>query len=149
MIPTLDTNILAYATDARNVRKQAAAQQLVALAKENTGALGLQVCGEFYSVATAKLKQPAWIAAQIVRNWMHSFPLFAATILSTERALAEAAAGRLSFWDANLLAAAEEAGCTHLISEDMQDGFRLGRIEVVHAFAGDDLSDRARRLFGA
>jgi hypothetical protein len=30
----------------------------------------------------------------------------------------------------------------------MQDGYRLGGIEVVHAFAGDALSDRARQLLG-
>ncbi len=149
MIPTLDTNILVYATDARNLRKQAAAQGLITSARASAGALALQVCGEFYSVATTKLKQPAWMATQIARNWMHSFPVFPATIRSTERALAEAAAGRLSFWDANLLAAAEEAGCTHLITEDMQDGFRLGRIEVVQAFVGDAVSDRASSLFGS
>jgi len=146
---TLDTNVLIYATDARNPLKQATANDIAARARVARGALGLQVCGEFYHVATGKLRQPAWVAAQLVKNWMNAFPLFAATAASTRRALIEAEAGRLSYWDANLLAAAETAGCTHLFTEDMQDGFKLGGIEVVHAFDGDMLSDRARQLLGA
>lgn len=120
----------------------------MASARDRGGALGLQVFGEFYGVATGKLRQPAAAAATLANDWMRSFRLFGASAVSTRRALAIAEAGRLSFWDANLLAAAEDAGCTHLLTEDMQDGYRLGGIEVVHAFTGDALSDRARRLLG-
>jgi len=145
---TLDTNILVYATDNRYPQKQETARDIVVSGRSIGGALGLQVFGEFYGVATGKLRQPAAAAATLANSWMRSFRLFGASAVSTRRAFAVAETGTLSFWDANLLCAAEEAGCTHLLTEDMQDGYRLGRIEVVHAFAGDDLSDRARRLLG-
>jgi predicted nucleic acid-binding protein len=95
------------------------------------------------------LRRPPWQAAQAARNLLTSFPVISATRRSAERGLAEAASGRLSFWDANLLSAAEEGGCTFIISDDMSDGLRLGALEVVHPFAGGSLSDRARAvLFG-
>ena len=106
----------------------------------------LQVAGEFYSALARQLRRPPWQCAQAARNLLTSFRIIAATRRSTERALAEAATGRLSFWDANLLSAAEAGGCTHIISEDMSDGLKLGNLEVVHPFAGDKLSARALAL---
>jgi predicted nucleic acid-binding protein len=77
---------------------------------------------------------------------MTSFPVFSASVQSTARAFAEAASGRLSFWDANLLCSAEHAGCTHIISEDMADGLRIGRLEVVRAFDNGRPSERVRAI---
>ena len=58
------------------------------------------------------------------------------------------ASGRLSYWDALLLTSAREIGVKVMLSEDMQDGFRFGVIEVVNPFAPEGgLSVRARLLF--
>jgi predicted nucleic acid-binding protein len=146
MTPTLDTNILVYSVDGRDPRRQAVAQLVTDAVRASRGPVALQVCGEFYHATTRRLRQPTWMAAQAARNFMTAFPVFAATVASTELALAEAAAGRLSFWDANLLWSAEHAGCTHVVSEDMADGFRAGRIEVVNPFGGDGPSQRIREL---
>lgn len=146
MIPTVDTNILVYSIDERDEAKQRAAVVITDALIATRSPLALQVCGEFYHVATRRLRRPPWVAAQATRNLMTSFPIFSATVSSTSRALAEAASGRLSFWDANLLSAAELAGCTHVISEDMADGFRLGGLEVVRAFEDGRPSKRAREL---
>lgn len=143
---TLDTNILIYSVDDRDVTKQRVSRLIVASVASGSGRIGFQVCGEFYAAATRRLKRSPWDAAQTARNFATAFDLFAPTFSSLERALGEAATGRFSFWDANLLAAAEAAGCTHMISEDMADGARLGRIEVVAAFGPSGVSDRARAL---
>jgi len=148
VIPTLDTNILVYTADHRFPGKRAVSHRLLRLMQENAASLALQVLGEYFAIASSKLGQRGPVAAEGARGWLEAFPTFGSTSRSTGRALAEAATGRLSFWDANLLCAAEEAGCTHLLTEDMQDGYRLGGIEVVHVFNGDTLSDRARRLLG-
>ncbi len=42
---------------------------------------------------------------------------------------------RLSFWDAMLWATARQGGCSAILSEDMQDGRRLGGVEFVNPFA--------------
>ena len=58
---------------------------------------------------------------------------------TTERVLSRALdvcnAHQLAIWDAVILAAASEAGCRVLLSEDMQDGFTWGGVTVVNPFA--------------
>ncbi len=148
MIPSIDTNILVYSLDARDPAKQRVAQDVVREVRNRGGILALQACGEFFRAATRRLGQTPWAASQATRNWLHAFPIFAASIQSMERALTETATGRLSFWDANLLSAAEMAGCTHFFSEDMASGARLGRLEVVRPFDGAEPSEPVRRLLG-
>lgn len=148
MIATLDSNILVYTVDERDPEKQVAAQAMTQALRTAGGPLGLQVCGEFYRASTRRLLRAPWEAAQVARNLMIAFPLFTTTMRSMERALAEAASGRFSFWDANLLCAAEAAGCTFMISEDMKDGSRLGGVEVVGAFDDGEISERARAILG-
>ncbi|MDR2674343.1 MAG: PIN domain-containing protein [Opitutaceae bacterium] len=41
----------------------------------------------------------------------------------------------VSFWDSLVVAAALEAGCDFLVSEDMQDGKRFGALQVKNLFA--------------
>ena len=50
-------------------------------------------------------------------------------------ALAEAAAGRCSYWDALLLATLGRAGCSVLLSEDMADGTTLAGVTIRNPFA--------------
>lgn len=44
----------------------------------------------------------------------------------------------VSFWDAMLLAAARQDGCSAVISENMRHGRRLGGVEIINPFADDD-----------
>jgi predicted nucleic acid-binding protein len=143
---TADTNIFVYNVDVDDPAKHHASAEILDALATRRSPIALQVAGEFYSALIRQLRRPPWQSAQAARNLLASFPIIAATQRSTQRALAEAATGRLSFWDANLLSAAEAGGCTYIISEDMADGFRLGRLEVIHPFAGGDISDRARAL---
>jgi predicted nucleic acid-binding protein len=102
--------------------------------------------GEFYVTAVRKLKRAPWEAAQAARNLLGSFDTFTASRAALERALAEAAAGRFSYWDALLLASANEAGCRFCFSEDMADGVRLGGVEVVAPFGDGGLGARAMKV---
>jgi predicted nucleic acid-binding protein len=55
----VDTNVLAYAHDRSETRKQPVAQaRLEVLWRDRTGALSTQVLQEFYIVATRKLAAP-------------------------------------------------------------------------------------------
>ena len=47
-------------------------------------------------------------------------------------AMALVAEHHLQYWDALILSAAAAAGCTLLLSEDMQHGFAVGRVTVVN-----------------
>ena len=52
-----------------------------------------------------------------------------------EAALALAGNNGLGFYDALILAAALEAGCDILLSEDLQAGRRIGSLAIVNPFA--------------
>jgi predicted nucleic acid-binding protein len=43
----------------------------------------------------------------------------------------------LSFWDSLIVAAAQSAGCTHLVSEDLQAGQMFEDLLVVDPFVTD------------
>ena len=146
MIVTADTNLFVYAVDLRDAKKHEAAGLLISRLADIGAPIGLQVVGEFYHAIVRRLAFAPWQAAQAARNLLVAHASFKPNRQSTERALAEAAAGRFSYWDAALLSAAEQAGCTHILSEDMHDGARLGRLEIVNPFGPGGTSDRACAL---
>lgn len=140
---TIDTNLYLYAVDAGETVKGPVCAELTSRAQQAGAPIALQVCGEFYVNAVRKAERTPWEAAQAARNLLAAHPSFRASRSAVERALAEVAAGRFSYWDALLLASADEAGCDALLTEDMADGARLGGVEVIHVFDGDRLSARA------
>jgi predicted nucleic acid-binding protein len=70
-----------------------------------------------------------------VLYWRNAYP-----VVETSTAVFDVAADlatdfRLPIWDAVILAAASEAACRLLLSEDLQDGFTWGGVTVVNPFA--------------
>ena len=53
-----------------------------------------------------------------------------------KRALRNKTQYMLSFYDSLIVAAAQEAGCTRLYSEDMQHGQVIGKLKIVNPFVG-------------
>ena len=140
---SLDSNLLVYFFDPRDPLKQAAAQQIIFAAATRDCVLGLQSVGEFYSVVTRKKILSASLAGHEALNFLVTFPSFQASADCHRIAVREAVAGRFSYWDTVLLASADEAGCTVLLSEDMKDGATLGRITVRNPFGAKGLSAAA------
>jgi predicted nucleic acid-binding protein len=104
----------------------------------------LQVIGELQSALRRGLGMPNHLASQHARNVFTAFGSFPYDAVCVDQALAQSAAGRLSYWDALLLSACDRAGIRVLLSEDMQDGFVLGGVEVINPFGPQGLTDRAR-----
>lgn len=146
---SLDTNIFIYLLDDAEPQKQAIAAEVIALASSSGSAVALQVVGEAQNAARRKLKTPAFVAAQFARNILTAFDTLAALPQDAEVALAQMAAGRVSYWDALLLACLCRNGCTALISEDMQDRATILGVEIINPFAGASMSDRVSRAFSA
>jgi predicted nucleic acid-binding protein len=61
-------------------------------------------------------------------------------------ALEIAVDGRLSLWDALLLATAERHACEIVLSKDMQDGARFGGVTILDPFVGEVLPARIAEL---
>ena len=140
---SLDSNLLVYFFDPRDPHKQALAQQIIVAAAARDCVLGLQSIGEFYSVTTRKKILPASLAGQEALNFLVTFPSFQASGDCHRIAVREAVAGRFSYWDAVLLASADEARCSVLLSEDMKDGSVLGGVTVRNPFGQKGLSAAA------
>jgi len=143
---TLDTNILVYAVDARDERKRDFATHIIEAAVRLDCPLALQVVGEFYAAATAKLKLGAKDAAARAAQLIAAFEIFGYSVHAVRAALEQAPKGRFSYWDSVLLASAAEAGCTTMFSEDMADGARFGSIVVAHPFGRDGLTPHAKTV---
>jgi predicted nucleic acid-binding protein len=145
---TLDTNILVYAVDQRDRVRQRLATAVVRAAATKDCILTAQSLCEFYSAATRRVHLIPTDAADVCRDYAKLFTTVSYDRAQIARALTEAVAGRMAFWDALLVATAEANGCAIVLSEDMADGARFGETTVRHPFAGADLSPTARRLTG-
>jgi predicted nucleic acid-binding protein len=144
--PTIDANILVYSIETGDHRQEAAIA-IIAGAARAGGLITVQALGEFFFATTRQRKLAPEAAMRQVALWSTAFgaPLPQSPAALTE-AMAAAAAGRFSFWDAMLLTTAAQAGCTAIISEDMAPGTQLGPIRVIPAFAGAEVSPEALAL---
>jgi predicted nucleic acid-binding protein len=131
----LDTNILVYVVDAHDPnRQEKAIALLIALAKKLLGRLSTQSLSEFMSVTINKLSlSPAEMIEQI-GNWLCIFPV----IDLTPQIVLEAARGVhdhcLSYYDAQIWAAARLHQIPIIFSEDFQDGEVLEGVQIVNPF---------------
>ena len=146
---TLDTNLLVYSIDSAAGVRHRLAREIVDRAVESNCWLTLQALGEFYVAVTRKGVTPRAEAAAQAADWLELFPTVAASAAAVRVALAAAAVGRASYWDALLVATAAEAGCTVVLTEDMSDGSVLNGLRIYNPFAASgDLTGMARRLLG-
>lgn len=115
----LDTNVLIYAF-ALGDSRTATAETLLG----EGGVVSVQVLNEFAAVAVRKL-QMRWPEVRDALSVLRVFcpSCVPITLATHESALALAEAHTLSIYDALIVAAALEAGCTTLFSEDLQDGW--------------------------
>jgi predicted nucleic acid-binding protein len=127
-----DTNILVYAQQVDG--KADRARALFAAG----GKLSVQVLNEFTAVSRRKQKRD-WreIAEAISDVLVLVDPPLALTLDLHAAARALAEDHRLSFYDALIVAAALEAGCDILYSEDMQHGRTIGGLSIVNPFLED------------
>lgn len=130
----LDTNILAYAAGVNDANRRGAAMRVMQAIPSESIMLPVQVLGELHAVLVRKGMTRA-MAGSVVLGWRDFYSLTPTTTNVLTRAADLAADHGLATWDAVLLAAASEAGCRMLLSEDMQDGFTWGGVTVVNPFA--------------
>lgn len=130
-----DTNILLYADDADAGAKTGIARALLrGSMTERTGVVSTQVLQEFYVNARKKLQLDGAAARARIEVYL-SFDVVAVTPALLLAAVDLNRLDSVSFWDALVIRAAEQAGCDTLYSEDLQAGRRFGPVRVVNPFA--------------
>ena len=130
----VDTNVLIYAMDEGNPKKQEAAQMWRAeLWKTRCGRVSFQVLQEFYSNISRKWPAARTHAQAEIRSLLAWKPIsMDGDIL--DRAWRIEERYKISFWDALIVSAAKAASCRYLLTEDLQAEQELDGVVVVNPF---------------
>ncbi len=132
----MDTNLLIYTFDPRDVaRQEKAIALLIKLEESDAGCLSAQCLAEFANVAIVKHRLSIDEIIRQVDGWRTVFPVFNLT----PQIVLEAARGvrdhKLAYYDAQIWAAARLNQIPIVFSEDFQDGEMLEGIRFVNPFA--------------
>jgi predicted nucleic acid-binding protein len=132
----VDTNVLVYAHDRSEPARQSVAQAVLEqLWVDRTGVLSTQVLQELYVVATRKLDPPMRRAAarELVALY-GEWPVVQVDVALVVSASELEERHTLSFWDALIVEAARRAGATRLLTENLQQGRRIGGVSIENPF---------------
>ncbi len=133
----LDTNIFVYSLDPNSRAKAVRATELIRRAiSTGKGVVSFQVAQEFFNVALRRFAKPM-TPAEAEQYLLAVFrPLLA--IHSSQALYAEAlhlfGGHRLSWYDSLIVAAAVQAECEVLYSEDLQHGRRFESLRIENPF---------------
>lgn len=132
----LDTNVLIYAATGReeSVAKYRRAEEIVA--RDDIG-ISTQVIGEFIHNVQSKKKMSRPLTPAETARWVDC--LFEFPLIDVDRAIVESALilqqrYQISYWDSQIVAAAERLGAEVLYSEDMNHGQTYGSVRCENPF---------------
>ncbi|MCD6675154.1 MAG: PIN domain-containing protein [Burkholderiaceae bacterium] len=133
----LDTNVFVYHVDATDKAKHPIAERIVREGLlAGTTCISFQVAQEFLNVATRKFRRP--LTPELAREYLDTVlaPMMKvpASVGLYQRALDVQARWRFGFYDSLIVAAALAAGCTRLLTEDLQDGQRIEALTIENPF---------------
>ncbi|MGH7562931.1 MAG: PIN domain-containing protein [Gemmatimonadota bacterium] len=100
---------------------------------EASGVVSTQILQEYFVAATTRLGVPA----EVARRKVQLFAKLDVVLLGLQHILGAIDLHRLhkaSSWDALVLRAAADAGCSVLYSEDLNPGQRIDGVEVTNPF---------------
>jgi len=130
----VDTNVLLYAgSNAREDRqKREMARRLLQHPEIGFSA---QVAQEFYDAAVRKQRLAMTHEdALTILQALQAYPVIPVTFELVLRGIELKERFRLSYWDAAILAAAQELGCETVFSEDLSDGQSYDGVRVENPF---------------
>jgi predicted nucleic acid-binding protein len=128
-----DTNVFVYAF-VTGAKQQTARRALV-----SGGVISVQVLNEFVNVMSRKMRQSWEDVERFLSAIQVRFPTVTPVTIKTHTAARALARDHsIAFYDALIVAAAIEAGCDRLCSEDLQHGRRFGDCIVVNPFLTGD-----------
>lgn len=126
-----DTNVAVYMLDADANKRRGAITVM-----RGHPVISVQVINEFMSVALVKMKLTRPVVNRLAGILMKRCEVIDLTIDTVRHAIALGERHSLSHWDALIVAAALQANCEILYSEDLQDGQVFEeRLRVSNPFA--------------
>jgi len=132
----VDSNILVYAHDAEAGRKRQRAEELLRqLWESGAGRVSVQVLQEFYINVTKKLAAPvAHLTAREIVSSYGAWVRESTTPITVTRAIDIAVLAQIQFWDALIVASAEQAAAAYLYTEDLNHGQSIVGVKILNPF---------------
>lgn len=140
MVAIVDTNILVYRYDPRDLRKQRIVIELLRRdVAEQSIRIPYQAIVEFYSAVTRRSRNGGPLldhaaATRETDEMLVDFEVLYPTEEIIRAALYAIVAYQLSWWDALIWAYAAVNGLTEILSEDFQHDRLYGHVRVVNPF---------------
>lgn len=132
----LDTNLLVYAEGVNGADRKRTALNILRSHADDDVVVPVQALGELFVVLTRKAGRRAAEARAAALAWSDSYPLIGTSPGVMVEAMEIVTTHHLALWDSVMLAAAAQADCRLLLSEDMQDGFTWRGVTLRNPFAG-------------
>ncbi|HEY7461320.1 MAG TPA: PIN domain-containing protein [Gemmatimonadota bacterium] len=130
----LDANVLVYSDDHDAPAKRRRALDLLVEQRRNrTGVVSTQVLQEYFVAVTRKLA----VDVAVARRKVELFARYHVVVIDLDDILSAIDLHRLhqlSFWDALVVRAARQGGCSVLYSEDLQHGRSIDGLTVLNPF---------------
>jgi predicted nucleic acid-binding protein len=130
----VDTNIFVYADDlAAKTKRPKARAALSALIRERRAVVSTQVMQEYFVAAQKKLG----LGTDQARLRVQALGRLEVIVVRPELILGAIDLHRdhsLSFWDALIVRSAVAAGCSRLLTEDLNDGQVIEGVIITHPF---------------
>ena len=131
----LDTNVFVYMFDETDPIKRHRAETLVRDSLTNmTGCISYQVVQETLNVLIQKLNVSADSATQLLDDILTPIWRVNPTPSLYRRGLRVQSRYGFSYYDSLIVAAALEAGCTRLYTEDLQHGQQIETLTIENPF---------------
>lgn len=146
----IDTNVLVYAEGVERVAEDAvkvvASRVLMRrlLEARVRPVIAVQALAELHNVLVSRRRLSPRNASQVVEGWIGRAEIVASSDATLIAALDLAGDHGLRIFDAMIVAAAVEARCDLLLSEDLQDGFAWRGVVITNPFA--EAADRRLTL---
>lgn len=134
----IDTNLLVYMYDLSEPEKQQRAVEVLQHVRQ-TGVLSAQVMSEFYNIVTRKLEPPltAEQAQAQLQRLTRVWPVLPVTSQVVFEAIRGVREYQLSFWDAQIWAAARLNRVPVVLSEDFNPGAVIEGVRFLNPFPAD------------
>ena len=131
----LDANVLVYAADASEGMKHVRCRQIIAAALATERAfIPAQALAEFVWVRTRKQQRPIPETMEFVDGWRVVSRVVGYDARDVAAAADTTHRHGIVFWDALIWAVCDRAGVAQLVTEDFQDGRRLGSVTFLNPF---------------
>lgn len=137
---TFDANMLVYAADIEAGERHRVAKELLRSVRRPEGVLTIQALAEFYTVTTRKGLLPPAVATGFVRGWCDVYKVVSVDDVALFKAIKVVQKHKISFWDGMLWAAADRAGCSVIVTENMQNLRELEGILILNPFTPEGMA---------